>query len=227
MKRDTQRTDRDLTRSTTIAMSIPRELRSERLLFRRWQESDAALLLPVLEANVDHLADWIPAHVSAPVPLNELELRLAGFAEDFQAGRNWRFGIFPESRNDVFGEVSLFPRSATGRVEVQSADRLEIGYWLRQDVTGRGYATESARAMLGLATKIPGIHSVEIHCDPQNTASAAVPRRLGFRLVRPGPEPGVTLARREAGMLWSYDTRRTTLSEYSVAPGPGPPEAAG
>lgn len=208
-----------------IAISIPHELRSERLLFRRWQESDAALLLPVLEANVDHLADWIPAHVSAPAPLNELELRLTGFAQDFQAGRNWRFGIFPRGGKDVYGEVSLFPRSAAGRVEFESADRLEIGYWLRQDVTGRGYATESALAMLGLAPTIPGIHSVEIHCDPRNAASAAVPRRLGFRLVRAGPEPGFTLAQGEAGMLWSYETRGITRDP--AAPESAPPGAAG
>jgi RimJ/RimL family protein N-acetyltransferase len=189
------------------SIPVPRELRSERLFFRPWQEADAVLLLPVLEANVDHLADWIPEHVSAPAPLEELKLRLAGFAGDFEAARNWRFGIFPEDQSGVFGEVSLFPRSAEGRVDLASADRLEIGYWLRQDVTGRGYATESARAMLGLAVAMPGIDSVEIHCDPRNNASAAVPRRLGFRLLRPGVEQGLTLPQNEAGMLWSYDVR--------------------
>jgi RimJ/RimL family protein N-acetyltransferase len=193
------------------SIPIPRELRGERLFFRPWQEADAVLLLPVLEANVDHLADWIPEHVSAPTSLEELKLRLAGFADDFQAGRNWRFGIFPEDQRGVFGEVSLFPRCATGRVDAESADRLEIGYWLRHDETGRGYATESARVMLGLATGRPGIHSVEIHCDPRNAASAAVPRRLGFRLLRPGPEPGLTLSQNEAGMVWSYDARGATL----------------
>jgi RimJ/RimL family protein N-acetyltransferase len=192
------------------SITVPRELRSERLFFRPWQEADAVLLLPVLEASVDHLADWIPRHVSAPAPLEELRLRLAGFADDFVAARNWRFAIFPEDRSDVLGEVSLFPRSAEGRVDLASADRLEIGYWLRQDVTSRGYATEAARAMLGLAVAMPGIDSVEIHCDPGNNASAAVPRRLGFRLLRPGVEQGLALPQNEAGMLWSYDVRENT-----------------
>lgn len=184
---------------------VPCDLRSERLHFRAWQKADAVLLLPVLEANVDHLGDWIPAHVSAPAPVDELELRLAGFADDFQAGRNWRFGIFSADHSAVFGEVSLFPRSAEGRVDFASADRLEIGYWLRRDVTGRGYATEAARAMFGLAIAVPGINTIEIHCDPRNTASAAVPRRLGFRLVRSGSEPDSTRSENEAGMLWAYD----------------------
>jgi RimJ/RimL family protein N-acetyltransferase len=186
---------------------VPREISGERLLFRSWQEADAVLLLPVLEANVAHLGDWIPAHVSAPAPLGELELRLAGFRNDFDASRNWRFAVLSSDQSALYGEVSLFPRSPEGRVDLAAADRLEIGYWLRHDVTGRGYATEAARAMLALARALPAIDSVEIHCDPGNAPSAAVPRRLGFRLVRTGSEPGFTLAKNEAGMVWAYDLR--------------------
>jgi RimJ/RimL family protein N-acetyltransferase len=190
---------------------VPYDLRSERLYFRSWQRADAERLLPVLEANVDHLGDWIPAHVSSPAPLDELELRLAGFADDFLAGRNWRFGIFSAGEGDVFGEVSLFPRSEEGRVDFASADRLEIGYWLRHDVTGRGYATEAARAMIELAAAVPGVTSIEIHCDPRNTASAAVPQRLGFRLMRAGS----TLPDDGALMLWAYDLRNGWQNQSS------------
>lgn len=189
------------------AAPVPREIPGERLLFRPWQEADAVLLLPVLEANVAHLGDWIPAHVSAPAPLNELELRLAGFRNDFDASRNWRFAVLSPDQSALYGEVSLFPRSSAGRVDLDAADRLEIGYWLRYDVTGRGYATEAARAMLELARALPAIESVEIHCDARNAPSAAVPRRLGFRLVRTGSEPGLTLVKNEAGMVWACDLR--------------------
>jgi RimJ/RimL family protein N-acetyltransferase len=186
---------------------VPREILSERLIFRPWQEADAVFLLPVLEANVAHLGDWIPEHVSAPAPLSELELRLAGFRNDFEASRNWRFAILSPDQSALYGEVSLFPRSSEGRVDLAEADRLEIGYWLRHDVTGRGYATEAARTMLELARALPVIESVEIHCDPRNAPSAGVPRRLGFRLVRTGSEPGLTLAKNEAGMVWACDLR--------------------
>lgn len=165
------------------AHAVPDVVCTERLCLRCWRRGDAVLLLPVLEVNVEHLRRWIPEHVSAPAPLPELEERLAGFAADFRAGRNWRFGVFAPDECDVFGEISLFPRSAAGRVPVDAADRLEVGYWLRRDVTGRGYATEAARAMLSLAASLPGMSHVEIRCDPLNTASAAIPKRLGFRLV--------------------------------------------
>ncbi len=80
-----------------------------------------------------------------------------------------------------------------------AADYLEIGYWLDRQATGQGYATEAARALFDLARRVPGIAQVEIHCDPRNLPSAAVPRRLGFRLVDDGSaaEPGA------AGMIWA------------------------
>jgi RimJ/RimL family protein N-acetyltransferase len=89
----------------------------------------------------------------------------------------------------LLGEVSLFPRNAAGRVSIDDADHLEIGYWLRADATGQGFATEAARAALELALAVPHIERVTIHCDERNASSAAVPQRLGFQLasvVSPG-----------------------------------------
>lgn len=179
---------------------IPDTLHTERLRLRVWRAADAPRLLPVLEANVEHLGGWIPTHVASPVPLGALELRLLGFAEDFAAGRSWRWALFTRESDEPVGELSLFPRAAAGRVPFASADRLEIGYWLDRAVTGQGYATEAVRALLELSLRVPGIEQVEIHCDPRNLASAAVPRRLGFRLVDDGfvAEPGA------ADMIWAH-----------------------
>lgn len=168
---------------------VPTELRTERLRYRPWRADDAAALRPVLEANFAHLSRWIPAHVAQPAPLPELERRLERFADDFRAARNFRYAVEPAAGGMLLGEISMFPRSAEGRVALELADRVEIGYWLRSDMTGRGYATEAARAMLELAMTLPGIGSVEIHCDPRNAASAAIPRRLGFELLPAAAEP--------------------------------------
>jgi RimJ/RimL family protein N-acetyltransferase len=180
------------------------DLRTARLYLRPWRAEDAALLLPILEANAAHL-HWIPAHVAAPAPLNELAQRLAAFGADFQAGRSWRFGVFSLEQDEIFGEISLFPRSAEGRVHVSAADRLEIGYWLREDVTGRGYATEAAHAMLTLASGLPGMRHVEIRCDPRNAPSAAVPKRLGFRLQSSGAGVENSAAPASVDMVWIYE----------------------
>ncbi|HEU4629745.1 MAG TPA: GNAT family N-acetyltransferase [Gemmatimonadaceae bacterium] len=172
-------------------MPVPLELRTARLLLRPWRDEDAPALLPVLEANQAHLGPWIPARVATPVLLPALAERLAAFAADFAADREWRYGLFTPDGATVVGEVDLLPRAASGRVAFAEADHVEIGYWLRRDRVGQGLATEAAAAMLGVARTLPGLTHVEIRCDARNAASAAVPRRLGFRLDRTVDAPGV------------------------------------
>jgi RimJ/RimL family protein N-acetyltransferase len=59
----------------------------------------------------------------------------------------------------------------------------DIGYWVHIAHTGRGVATTAAAALTDVAFSLPATERVEIHCDEANTASAAVPRRLGYRLA--------------------------------------------
>lgn len=180
--------------------AVPASLCTARLRLRPWAAEDAPALLPLLEANQAHLGPWIPAHVSAPVPLPALAARLAGFADDFAAGRAFRYALLAPDGMRLLGEADLFPRSATGRVPLSDADRVEIGYWLDAAATGQGLATEAARALLDVAAMLPGVTRGEIRCDAANAPSAAVPRRLGFTLadtildqsVVPG-EPPVSL----------------------------------
>ncbi|HEX7835458.1 MAG TPA: GNAT family N-acetyltransferase [Pseudolysinimonas sp.] len=57
----------------------------------------------------------------------------------------------------------------------------EIGWTLRSDVQGKGYATEAASAMLDYAFDVLKLHRVRAELDPRNTASVALCRRLGMR----------------------------------------------
>lgn len=180
---------------------IPSEISSTRLCLRPWRRSDAPALLEVLEANVAHLEPWIPKHVSEPVPVSELATRLEGFAEAFDASREWRYAILLTDTNEILGEASLFARDAGGRVPFDRADRAEIGYWVRADWTGRGIATESTRLLLDLVAGIEQFRRVEIRCDDRNVPSAAIPRRLGFHLEQPDAD-GHT-------MVWYSDLRES------------------
>ena len=58
--------------------------------------------------------------------------------------------------------------------------RAEIGYWLDKDLQGRGIITRAARALTTYAITELGLNKVEIHAAAGNTASRAVPERLGF-----------------------------------------------
>jgi RimJ/RimL family protein N-acetyltransferase len=183
----------------------PSEFRTTRLHIRRWQPSDAIALESVLAANVEHLAPWIPWRVAEPLPAPQLADRLQEFGAAFDADREWRYAVFEADVGRILGDVGLFPRNATGRVPFDAADHVEMGYWLRADATGRGYATEAARAALEVALSLPGIARVLIRCDERNAASAAIPHRLGFRLAATVVESGVRPDEPECRMQeWEY-----------------------
>ncbi|WP_172448448.1 GNAT family N-acetyltransferase [Caulobacter mirabilis] len=59
---------------------------------------------------------------------------------------------------------------------------VEIGYELAPSVRGRGLATEAARGMVDHAFAQPEIDHVVAHTLPEENASVAILRRLGFHL---------------------------------------------
>jgi len=171
------------------SIAVPAELRTERLVMRPWRAEDASALHPVLVANWKHLGPWIPARVATPVPVPELEQRLAGFGDDFASGREFRYGLFALDGREVLGEAGLYPRSATQRVPLAQATCIELGYWVRADLTGRGLVSEASRELVAVAATLSHMTHVEIRCDALNAPSAAIPKRLGFSLTTTLIEP--------------------------------------
>lgn len=58
----------------------------------------------------------------------------------------------------------------------------ELGYWIRTDEWGRGYATEAAVASVAFAFGPLGLHRVHASCLRRNPASARVLEKAGLRL---------------------------------------------
>ena len=151
----------------------PGPIHTPRLLLRCWRREDAALLKEAVDDSLPALQRWMPWAATEPSPLQSFEERIGKFRRAFAEGREWTYGVFDRGETRVVGGAGLHSRSEQGR--------LEIGYWIRSGETGKGLATEVAAALADRAFALHGVEAVEIRCDPLNVASAAVPRRLGFR----------------------------------------------
>jgi RimJ/RimL family protein N-acetyltransferase len=75
---------------------------------------------------------------------------------------------------ELVGDMSLMWRSEEHRMG-------EVGYLLHPAATGRGYATEAARALLRIGFEELGWHRIIGRIDARNAASARVLERLGMR----------------------------------------------
>ncbi len=133
---------------------------------------DVAEVIAAAAANALRLRDWIPW---GDDPAYRAE-RIGAAPADWEAHTAYLYALRWGDGGRVIGGFSLHRRIGP--------DGLEVGYWLDAGHTGRGLATAAAGALTAAALALPEVCRVEIHTDEANAASAAVPRRLGFWLVR-------------------------------------------
>ena len=163
----------------------PERIQTERLLLRCFAPDDAPQLKSTIDANLEHLRRWLPWAMNEPSPLEAVRAKLERFRRDFFSGGEWIFAVFDRGQRELLGVMGVHRR--------HGPDSLEIGYWLRADAQGHGFATEAARALVPVAFAL-GAAAVEIRCDPNNARSAAVPRRLGLPLAATIPNETTTPA---------------------------------
>lgn len=140
---------------------------TSRLSLTRWTAHDAAALFGLLQDHRDFLRPWIPFLKRAPRTLDETRAMLARWGEHHRTGRAARYAI--RGPDGIVGEVMLIARGAD----------CELGYWLAEPQTGRGYATEACRGLVRHAFDVAGVPAIQIHCEAANHASNEVARRLG------------------------------------------------
>jgi RimJ/RimL family protein N-acetyltransferase len=147
-------------------------LRTSRLVLRPLAYADVDAVYAAVESSRASLAEWLPwaRAISGP---DELRLFVDRSMRQNRQGQALR-GVF-EPGGDFVGHVAL---------EDPQPERsaIELGYWIRADRTGRGYATEAARALCAWAFRKLDLHRIFAYSDVANAASRRVLEKCGFTL---------------------------------------------
>jgi RimJ/RimL family protein N-acetyltransferase len=72
------------------------------------------------------------------------------------------------------------PSVNSNELNLRRNEQGEIGYGLHPDHWGRGLATRAAHMLVELGFAQHRLHRIFVTCDPRNTASASVLKRLGM-----------------------------------------------
>ena len=167
------------------------------LVLRRLRATDAGEIAAAVSASMDHLRPWMPWATPEAADPKTQRVRVAEADEMWTAGTDFIYSVFAAEENVLVGAIGLHRRVGDGGIE--------IGYWIAESQTRRGFGTAAAEALTSVAFGLPGVRRVEIHCDEANAASAAIPRKLGYRLDRVishEPEAPGESGRR---MIWVQD----------------------
>jgi RimJ/RimL family protein N-acetyltransferase len=150
----------------------PYRIVTERTVVRCWEPRDAPGLKEAIDSSLDDLRPWLAWAYAEPQALSEKVALLRRFRGQFDLGRDFVYGIFARDESAVLGGTGLHTRSGD--------DAYEIGYWIRSSHMGRGLCTEATAALTRVAFELCGVDRVEIRVDPENGASLAIPRKLGY-----------------------------------------------
>lgn len=154
----------------------PSELRTPRLVLRRWRESDLA---PFAQLNADpEVMRWFPSPLDRAAS-DDLVSRIESHHDEHGFGL-WAIDVVGRGASGFAGFVGLAvprfdPPFATAGPCVEVGWRLARGWW------GQGIATEAAAEVLRHGFEGLGLTEIVSFTVPPNLASQAVMQRVGMR----------------------------------------------
>lgn len=163
-------------------------LQTDRLQLRRFTPDDVGMLVELdSDPQVMH-------YITGGQPTSRDEIAdkvLPAFLDYYRRYDGFGFwAVSPRSTGRFVGWFHLRPAGGDG------PDEVELGYRLRRDAWGHGYATEGSRALIAKAFTELGVRRVHAETMAVHVASRRVMESSGLRYVRtfhqdwPYPIPG-------------------------------------
>lgn len=151
----------------------PETIETERLLLRRFGRRDVSSLEEGVRASLSDLHEWLPwAH------MDYARSDAVAFVKDsmhaWKDDKAYDYAIRTLDEPDRhIGNISIWQTSRSGKIG-------EIGYWIRSDALGHGYATEATLAIMGVGFQSLGLHKITLRIAVGNRASERVAEKLHF-----------------------------------------------
>ena len=161
-------------RQRAMLLNIPESIETERMFLHAAKSGDGPEAFEAVVESVNELKPWMPWVHPEPALSGSVEFHENADAKwrsrdmlDFQ----WR----DKTNGNLIGKGGF-------HTIVWDVPKLEIGYWVRTSLAGRGYCTEAVIALVAFAKRELGAKRLEICCDPRNQKSRNVAERCGFTL---------------------------------------------
>lgn len=160
-------------------------LETERLLLREFDEDDAEAFYPLV-SNPDVLRFTLDPGGGVSSVEQALEMLRSRSMADYRKHGFGRLAVVEKASRQLIGFAGLKHLEERGEVD--------LGYRLLPSHWGRGFATESGRAILQDGFTRLGLSRIIATVFPENVASVRVLEKLGLTFETPFECEGHTLA---------------------------------
>lgn len=154
-------------------LDLPTEIHTPRLVLRAYRPGDGAMYYQAVQDNWQHLYEFMPYPQLEMRSVEEAENIIAQFVEEMRKCNLFIFATIEKESGSYVGETYLANPD-------WHVPHIELGYFIVQASTGKGYATEAARAAVRFAFEQLKVMKVELQCRADNLASKRVAEHCGF-----------------------------------------------
>lgn len=146
-------------------------VRTSRLVLRDLQESDwEAVHACASDPEVVRYMEWGPETKEGTTDFIQRSIT----SQKQEPRRDYPLAVVLRSDDRLIGGYSI-------SVSAPNSREGWIGYCLNRQFWGKGYATETVRALLGLGFDRLRLHRIFVTCEPANIASAHVLEKDGMQ----------------------------------------------
>jgi RimJ/RimL family protein N-acetyltransferase len=181
---------------TGVMASLPDRLDAGEIELRRALPEMADAIYEATVASFNELHQWMIWARERPT-LEALSEFLTAAQALFDDDQDWNYVLVERVSGDIVGSSGMHLKD--------DPECPEIGYWVRTDRTGRGYATSAAGAIADAAFTYLPVNQIKIRMDEANVASASIPPKIGFRLLKIEDRPLETPGHTGRGFIWVRD----------------------
>ena len=147
-------------------------LETEHLILRRLRVDDVDAIFAVIGDPIT--MQFYPRRFERKDAVEWIERNLRRYADDGHG----LYAVVLKATGNVIGDCGLVTQ------QIEGGPELEVGYHLRRDHWGQGYATEAARACLDYAFRELAVEKVISLIRLENQPSGRVAERNGMRVER-------------------------------------------
>lgn len=144
------------------------------VLMRPPENKDYSDWRALRESSRAHLTRWEPDWTAEETTPQAFRQRIKAYGRTMRQGRAAPYFVFTADNARLVGGATLL------NIVRGAAQSASLGYWIGAAHTRCGYGGAAVRAIVAFGFKALRLNRIEAACQPENTASRNLLRKVGF-----------------------------------------------